>query len=419
MTKPNKKLPSKTSYTSTNPIGNLLRKAQNKLESSVSSSDHNEAILQQSQVWVKAVTWGLIGTTVFGIAWLAIARTEEVVVATGKLEPVGNVKEIRVPMGAVVEEILVKNGDQVSKNQALILLDQESTAEQVKSLEQGFKEKTSQINQKKEQLLLKKLERDRTLDLNREQLVTTRDNLGLETQILNRLQGLAREGATADIQYLQQLNKVAGLKGDLIKLELEGKRQINQIDQQNEQINAELAGLRSERSQLNAKLTEVRVTNKNQTLRAPVSGIVFDLKLNNPGYISQSQSSQAVLKVVPFNAVEADVEIPSNKIGFVRIGQAADISIDSFPASDFGVLEGIVQSVGSDALPPDQQQMRQTYAYPAVIKLDSQQLKIKNGKTLPLQVGMSLTANIKLRSVSYLQLLLNTFQTKTDSLRQL
>ncbi|QNJ27639.1 type I secretion system ABC transporter/ HlyD family [Synechococcus sp. SYN20] len=419
MTKPNKKPPSKISNTSTNPIGNLLRKAQNKLESSVSSSDHNEAVLQQSQVWVKAVTWGLIGTTVFGIAWLAIARTEEVVVATGKLEPVGNVKEIRVPMGAVVEEILVKNGEQVSKDQALILLDQESTAEQLKSLEQGLKEKTSQINQKKEQLSLKKLERDRTLDLNREQLATTRDNLGLETQILNRLQGLAREGATADIQYLQQLNKVAGLKGDLIKLELEGKRQINQIDQQIEQINAELAGLRSERSQLNAKITEVRVTNKNQTLRAPVSGIVFDLKLNNPGYISQSQSSQAVLKVVPFNAVEADVEIPSNKIGFVRIGQAADISIDSFPASDFGVLEGTVQSVGSDALPPDQQRMRQTYAYPAVIKLDSQQLKIKNGKTLPLQVGMSLTANIKLRSVSYLQLLLNTFQTKTDSLRQL
>ena len=93
---------------------------------------------------------------------------------------------------------------------------------------------------------------------------------------------------------------MAGLKGDLIKLELEGKRQINQINQQIEQLNAELAGLRSERAQLNANLTEVRVTNKNQTLRAPVSGIVFDLKLNNPGYISQAQSSQAALKGCPF-----------------------------------------------------------------------------------------------------------------------
>ena len=419
MTEPSKKLPPKSSSTGTNPIGNLVRKAQNKLESSVSSGDHNEAVLQQSQVWVKAVTWSLIGTTVFFIGWLGIARTEEVVVATGKLEPVGNVKEIRIPPGSVVEDILVKNGERVSKNQALIRLDQESTAEQLNSLEQGVKEKTSQTLQKQEQLSLKKLERERTLELNREQLSTTRNNLELENQILGRLQGLAREGATPDIQYLQQRNKVAGLKGELIKLELEGKRQINQINQQVEQVKAELAGLRSERAQLNANLTEVRVTNKNQTLRAPVSGIVFDLKLNNPGYISQAQSSEAVLKVVPFNTLEADVEIPSNKIGFVRVGQPADISIDSFPASDFGVLEGKVHSVGSDALPPNQQQMRQGYAYPAVIKLDSQQLKIKNGRTLPLQVGMSLTANIKLRSVSYLQLLLNTFQNKTDSLREL
>ena len=419
MTEPNKKLPPKSSSTGTNPIGNLVRKAQTKLESSFSSGDHNEAVLQQSQVWVKAVTWSLIGTTVFFIGWLGIARTEEVVVATGKLEPVGNVKEIRIPPGSVVEDILVKNGERVSKNQALIRLDQESTAEQLNSLEQGVKEKTSQTLQKQEQLSLKKLERERTLELNREQLSTTRNNLELENQILGRLQGLAREGATPDIQYLQQRNKVAGLKGELIKLELEGKRQINQINQQVEQVKAELAGLRSERAQLNANLTEVRVTNKNQTLRAPVSGIVFDLKLNNPGYISQAQSSEAVLKVVPFNTLEADVEIPSNKIGFVRVGQPADISIDSFPASDFGVLEGKVHSVGSDALPPNQQQMRQGYAYPAVIKLDSQQLKIKNGRTLPLQVGMSLTANIKLRSVSYLQLLLNTSQNKTDSLREL
>ena len=419
MTQPNKKQPSKNSNTGTNPIGNLVRQAQNRLESTVSTSDHNEAVLQQSQVWVKAVTWGLIGTTVFGVAWLGIARTEEGGVAKGKLEPVGNVKEVRVPGGAVVEEILVKNGERVSEGQALILLDQESTAEQLKSLEQGVIEKTSQINQKQAQLSLKNLERERTFELNREQLATTRENLRLEAQILNRLEGLAQEGGIPDIQYLQQRNKVAGLKGDLIKLELEGKRQINQINQQIEQLNAELAGLRSERAQLNANLTEVKVTNKNQTLRAPVSGIVFDLKLNNPGYITQAQSSQAALKVVPFNTLEADVEIPSNKIGFVRIGQPADISIDSFPASDFGVLEGTVQSVGSDALPPDQQQMRQVYSFPAVIKLDSQQLKIKDGKRLPLQVGMSLTANIKLRSVSYLQLLLNTFQNKTDSLREL
>ncbi len=399
--------------------GKLVKQARSALESRITTISDQDNVLQQSRFWMKTVTWSLIGTTVIGIGWLAIARTEEVVVATGKLEPVGNVKDVRIPPGGVVEAILVKNGQRVSKGEALIRLDQESSAEQLKSLRNGVNEKTTQISQKQQQLLLKRQERERTLDLNREQLASTRVNLGLEQDILNRLASLAKDGAVPDIQYLQQRNKVQELKGELTKREIDGRRQINQVDQQIEQLNAELAGLRSERAQLNANLTEVRVTNKNQTLRAPVDGIVFDLKINNPGFISQSMSSEVMLKVVPFNTLEADVMIPSNKIGFVRAGQPADISIDSFPASDFGVLEGTVESVGSDALPPNPQQMRQEYTYPAVIKLDSQQLKLKSGKQLPLQVGMSLTANIKLRSVSYLQLLLNTFQSKTDSLRQL
>lgn len=53
------------------------------------------------------------------------------------------------------------------------------------------------------------------------------------------------------------------------------------------------------------------------------------------------------------------------------------------------------------------------------IKLESQQLRLKSGLELPLQAGMSLQANIKLRKVSYLQLLLNTFRDKADSLREI
>ena len=97
-------------------------------------------------------------------------------------------------------------------------------------------------------------------------------------------------------------------------------------------------------------------------------------------------------------------------------GRALRITIDSFPSNDFGVVEGTVKSFGSDALPPDEQ--HKTYRFPAMIALNTQQLKLKSGKSLPLQVGMSLTANIKLRKVTWLQLLLGEFKDKTDSLKQ-
>ena len=124
------------------------------------------------------------------------------------------------------------------------------------------------------------------------------------------------------------------------------------------------------------------------------------------------------MKIVPYDTLQARVEIPSSEIGFVKVSMPADISIDSFPATDFGVLEGKVKRIGSDALPPSQIDNRPDYRYPAMIQLDSQQLNLKDGRELPLQVGMSLTSNIKLRKVSYLQLLLGTFQEKVDSLRE-
>ena len=125
------------------------------------------------------------------------------------------------------------------------------------------------------------------------------------------------------------------------------------------------------------------------------------------------------MKVVPFNQLEAKVEGPSSDIGVVRTGMKADLSIDSFPASDFGVIEGKVVRVGSDALAPSQAEQRNEYRFPTTIKLSSQKLQLKNGDKLPLQVGMSLTANIKLRKVSYLQLLLGSFKEKTSALQEI
>ena len=124
------------------------------------------------------------------------------------------------------------------------------------------------------------------------------------------------------------------------------------------------------------------------------------------------------MKIVPSDNLHAKVEIDSRRIGFVSIGKKADISIDSFPSNDFGVIEGTITKISSDALPPDPS-FNKNYRFPVTIKLNEQTLKLKNGKRLSLQPGMSLTANIKLRKTTYIQLLLNKFQDKADSLKAL
>ena len=380
-----------------------FKQGQNALEKAVKSSDHDESVLQQPKHWMRAITWGLIGTTAFGFAWLCLAKTEEIVVATGKLDPLGAVKEIQMPVGGIADEILVKDGDRVKAGQVVMRLDTESSSQQLKSHIQS-------ISLKEEQLKLKLFELKRYLQLNDEEVIMLSGNLKLENEILSRYKDLADQGASSELQYLQQRNKVQEVQGNLAQAKVERLRQTAILQQGIQQMKSEL-------SDLQAKRTEAEVTLKYQALRSPVNGVVFDLKPRSTGYAAQG--TETVMKIVPFDKLQANVEVPSRDIGFVRVGMPADISIDSFPATDFGVLEGTVKSVGSDALPPDQQKQRDEYRYPTTITLSSQQLKIKSGKQLPLQVGMSLTANIKLRKVTYLQLLIGNFQDKADSLREI
>ncbi|MFM9088287.1 MAG: HlyD family secretion protein [Cyanobium sp.] len=305
------------------------------------------------------------------------------------------------PVGGVLDQMLVKEGERVRKGQILLRLDNEATVDRRTSITQG-------IDAKQEQLQLKQLELRRYQTLNDTEQQVLEKNLELEQQIMARLETLQREGAAAELQYLQQRNRVRQVEGELEKVKVDRHRQTAILEQAIQQLNAELADLRS-------RLTELAVNIRYQDLRSPGDGFVFDLKPKGAGFVAQT--SEPVMKIVPFSDLQAKIEINSSEIGFVRVGKPVEISIDSFPSTDFGVLQGKLTSIGSDALPPDE--LKQVYRFPATVTLNSQQFRLSGGQILPLQVGMSLTANIKLRKVTYMQLLLGGFKDKADALRRI
>jgi len=378
----------------------LFRQAQNSLERSV-HTDSDDVVLQQSRFWARSISWALMGVTGFALAWLALAKTEEIVTAPGKLEPLGVVKDVQMPVGGVVDAVLVKEGDRVKKGQLLLKLDTEATQDRKDSIEKT-------ILFKEQQLQLKQEELNRYLAVNDTEQQVLRQSLVLEKEVLSRLDKLNKEGATAELQFLQQRNKVQEVEGQLQQTKVERLRQEAILAQGARELQSNLAELRS-------KLIELNVNIRYQAIRAPEAGLVFELKPKSKGFVAET--SEPVMKIVPFDRLEARVEVPSKDIGFVQVGKVADISIDSFPSSDFGVLQGKVRKIGSDALPPDQ--LKQFYRFPVDIRLDSQQLKLKSGASLPLQVGMSITANVKLRKVTYLQLLLSDFKDKAKSLQRI
>jgi hemolysin D len=385
-----------------NPVtpGRLLRTAQTALEQSVSNASHEGIHLRQSPFWGRTITWALMGTAAFGFGWLALAKTDQIVSAPGKLEPVGQVNDVQMPVGGVAKAILVKEGQSVRAGQILMQLDTEATLDRRRTLEKS-------IQLKRNQLALKEQEMARYLQLNQTEQSVLNRNIDLNEEIMRRFDELSKEGATAELQMLQQRNRVEEIRGQLKQTQVDQRRQVAILEQSIEELRSQLAQLRNQ-------LTELNVNIRYQAIKAPVDGVVFDLKPTTPGFVAQT--SEPVMKIVPQDRLVARVQIPSESIGFVKAGQQAELSIDSFPANDFGALQGKVKRIGSDALPPDQN--NPVYRFPAEISLNTQALKLKDGIQLPLQAGMSLRANIKLRKVTYLQLLLGGFQDKAAALKR-
>ena len=381
-------------------INSLVKKIQIKLKDKVSKLEINNINLKQSNFFIRTLTWGLLSVSGLTISWLAFAYTEEIVIVKGKLEPIGDVKIINIPSGGVVKDILVSDGEEVSKGQILLVLDDEILKENVNSLK-------NQLNQVKVELELKKEEKIKLNELYRSKLKFLNNEFNLQDEIKNKFKELFDEGALSEIAYLKKISDINSLEGEILENEINLKRQSLILSQQIKQIESEV-------SELEAKGLEAEVLLGYKSIKSPVNGMVFDMRPRNIGFVAQSNFS--IMKIVPFNKLEADVKIPSSKIGFIKIGMPVDISIDSFPANDFAPLEGIVDSIGSDVLDLNEQN-NQEYFFPGSIKLNSQSLILNNGNELPLQVGMSLKANIKLRKVSYLKLLLGSFRDKAESIQ--
>ena len=384
-------------------LNSSFKNFKKKVKKTFSKLEIHNINLRQSNFFIRSLTWGLISTSGLTISWLAFAYTEEIVIVKGKLEPIGDVKIINIPSGGVVKNILVKNGEEVSKDQILLVLDNEILKENVNSLE-------NQIKQKKVELELKKEEKIKLIELYKNKLRFLRNEFELQDNIKKRFKELFEEGAISELNFLEKVSEINSLEGKIVENDINLKRQSLILSQQIKQIEAEV-------SELQAKGLEAEVLLEYKSIKSPVDGRVFDMKPRNIGFVAQSNFS--IMKIVPFNKLEADVKIPSSKIGFIKIGMPVDISIDSFPANDFAPIKGIVESIGSDVLDSNERETNEEYFFPGRIKLNSQSLLLTNGNKLPLQVGMSLNANIKLRKVSYLKLLLGSFRDKAESIKRI
>jgi len=171
-----------------------------------------------------------------------------------------------------------------------------------------------------------------------------------------------------------------------------------------------------------------------QALTAPVAGTVQQLAVRTVGGVVTP--AQSLMVIVPADSrLEIEAIVPNRDIGFIHAGQPAEIKVDTFNFTKYGLLHGEVIEVSRDAITRDKPQDRsrerslgaasdtsepqgQELTYAARISLDHISMQVED-RLVELAPGMAVTVEIKTgtrRIIDYLLSPLMRF--RHESLRE-
>ena len=418
----------------------LLPKLNKRVEGAVNfltveQGEETWSNLDSSRKWNKIIIWTFVSFATFGVAWSVIARVDETVQSIGKLEPKGTTIDVKVPIGGVIEKILVKEGELVDKNQILLKLDTTAASSKLQALQRVRSQINADIVLSKIQLGEKKdvnfLTSNQKIKLNslnneydsrisasanavkqiefqkesiRETLKSQQTVLSIREEILENLKEVTDIGGLSKIKYLKEQQEVIQLRGRVESTKSELEKISATLDEAKNKLTNTIAASKIDFSskieenvkqvaQIENQISETKLTLKYQEIVSPLDGIVFDLQPAAPGYVV-GNNEKPILKIVPIDDLVARIFVSNKDIAFLKIGQTVKIRVDAYPYNEFGEIEGQIDSIGSDVLEPDEQ--FNFYRFPVTVKMDEPYILHKN-KQLPLITGMSLSVNIVLR----------------------
>ena len=364
-------------------------------------NESNNSFLNQPVFLAKLFSGFIVSTSTLGLIWLGTAKTDQIIQTNGFLEPNDRLRSVKIPEKGIIKDLLIKEGQLVQKGQVLLKLDTDL-------LDINLLTTSNALEIKKQILDEKELELNQTREIFDIKIEKTKKSIEIEENILNKIESILKDGAISEMEYLDQKVKLIKLQSQLNEFDSDKIRKLSLLKQSIKDLNMQISDLQS-------KLSEIKKIRKINHIESPINGFIHDLKSFGEGYVANS--TETILKIVPQDNLIAIVDINTSDIGFVKIGKEVDLSIDSFPAKDFGSMKGNISQISSSALEPND--TNRNPHFKAKVVLESQKLETKKGIKLNLVPGMSLSASIKLRKATYLDLLLGTFKDKTKSLNKL
>jgi hemolysin D len=399
----------------------------------------------------------LVAVFALAIVWAWFGRVDIVAVAKGKIIPTGHTKIVQPFEIGVVRAILVHDGQKVRVGDVLIELDptmnqadlghQQSdlmaakidiarltaalesesdpdarfvppagaSPEQARMGERFLIGQVSQYRSKLTALAGEEKQRQAELESQKLSISKIQSLLPLMEERTQMRKTLFDHQTGSKIAYLENQQELLSNQKDL-------EMQTSRLREAEAALVASKAKLEEARAEfhrgfLNDLAEAVRNANglaqdvakseqrmKYQALTAPIDGTVQQLAVHSVGGVVTP--AQILLTIVPADStIEIEAMVDNQDIGFVHPGQGAEIKVDTFNFTRYGLLHGNVVSLSQDAIPRDagkSDPSKQSAvdgaaaepAYAARVSLDQTQMQVDD-KLLNLSPGMAVTVEIK------------------------
>ena len=419
----------------------------------------------------RAIAATIVAIFCVALLWASLGSVDIVTTSTGKIVPGGRTKLIQPFETGVVRAIHVRDGQTVKAGDVLIELDPTMTGADeerqrsdlagaeldVARLQAALAEdplatfhppqgaSSAQIEMHRQFLISERGEQDAKLsEIGRQQSqkeaerATTSANVAKIQATIPVLQErvdmhktLLDKGLASRVIYLTELQDLIGLQQDIVVQQsrlresdaaialLKGMREKTAVEYQRTVYDA-LSKAQQKAASLAQDVIKAEQRTKLQRLTAPVDGVVQQLAVHTVGGVVTPAQALAVL-VPSESQLEIEAMLSNRDIGFVHPGQKAEIKVDTFNFTRYGLLHGEVLGVSSDAITRDTHQNApndrttgaatstsepkgQELEYAARVSLDRTDMQVDE-KLVKLGPGMAVTVEIKTGSrkiISYL-----------------
>ncbi|MDO4640587.1 MAG: HlyD family type I secretion periplasmic adaptor subunit [Neisseria sp.] len=383
---------------------------QNNQESVKSSdlslvNDLNAALQKEKhhgQFWV--IILFFVFLVVF-VIWAYNSPLEEVTRGNGSVIPSSREQVIQSLDPGTISEMKVKEGDIVEKGQILLRLDDTRSSAVLRESEAKVANLEAMVARLKAEAYggplnfpsnispaLKQREQAAYV-ARRRAVVDAVQGLRMSKAALDReisiTAPMVKQGVVSEVELLRMQRESSDLGGQIAE-----RQNRYMADANNELVQTE-----SELAQAKENMAMRADPVSRSLIRAPLRGIVKDVKINTVGGVVNA--GQDIMNIVPLDEkllVEAYVR--PQDVAFLRPGLPAVVKISAYDYAIYGGLNGKVTLISPDTISnqarTDELKLdpNQVY-YRILVQTDSNNLKDRKGKNLPIIPGMVATVDVK------------------------